>query len=174
MSSESLPETHPPKNLPAEIFLDTTIFCNAVKSEKLKEKINETLSKFSWRGTSRHVELEYGNIILGTASYLLRMLKEMSFDDLLYHISEETDSVQLKRFAKIIEEASRDPKALRNEKVCLHFGDAIIAVHSNSYKCFFTQNINESRVLCKVLRQLLCYLKSALEEPPEWHEFREQ
>lgn len=84
--------------------------------------------------------------------------------------AERTD--ELNRFIGIVDEALRNPGVLRNHKVCLAFGDAIIAVQSRNCGSFLTQNIKESRVLCKAFRQLLLYLRQDLKQPVDRLDYR--
>ncbi len=72
---------------------------------------------------------------------------------------------QLKKFSEIIEKASANPKILLDYKEgCKKFADALIAVesHINKYNTFFTQNIAESKILCKATEQDLIYLPNSL------------
>lgn len=81
---------------------------------------------------------------------------------------------QLSNFADVIDKACQSPNSLRDYKNgCKKLADAIIAVQSKGYRSFFTQNIKESIVLCKELKQLLLYLEQDLEKPVIYRDFRE-
>ncbi len=79
---------------------------------------------------------------------------------------------QLGRSADLIDRAAVTPSYLRDEKVCRQLGDALIAVQSRKYRAFFTQNFNDSRVLCPVMRQLLIELPQRLQDPVGYRDFR--
>ena len=81
-------------------------------------------------------------------------------------------TAELDRFAGIIDQACKKPEILRDVQYCLGLADAIISVDSQNYRSFFTENIKESRVLCRTLSQLLLYLKQDPMEAVEYLEFR--
>ena len=47
------------------------------------------------------------------------------------------------------------------------------AVESKKYRSFFTMNINESKILCVVLKQLLYFLPPNYERGIEEYDFRD-
>jgi len=66
---------------------------------------------------------------------------------------------ELREFARVIDQAIKDPLILREYKHgCKCLADAIIAVDSKGYGSFATQNYKESCVLTKVLGQRCYYL----------------
>ena len=66
---------------------------------------------------------------------------------------------ELRQFSRVIGEAIADPSILLNyDRGCKLLADAIIAVDSEGYQNFATQNFKESRVLTKVLGQQCYYL----------------
>lgn len=71
-----------------------------------------------------------------------------------------TPSKELINFKTIIDLAKNDPSILLDYKNCRSIADAIIAVDSNGYKSFFSQNIAESQILCQVMDQVFYYLPS--------------
>ena len=77
----------------------------------------------------------------------------------------EQQTRELEAFAKLIEQACKDVKVLKSCEKCRELADAIIAVESEGYKAFFTQNIRESDVLCRPLKQLLLYLQQDSDKP---------
>ena len=71
-----------------EVFLDTSIHCCFHKGEILGPRLNWLLSLFSWKGSSTYSQTEYGNVILATAQYCLRKLRELnSVAGLIEHIN---------------------------------------------------------------------------------------
>ena len=73
----------------------------------------------------------------------------------------ETTSLtdELKQFSRVIGETLKDPTILLEYKSgCSLLADAIIAVDSESFRSFATQNYRESRVLTKILKQHCYYL----------------
>ena len=86
MSFVKLDDKHRPDS--AEVFLDTSIHCCFHKGEVLLPRLNWLLALFSWKGTSTYSKVEYGNVILATAQYCLRKLREFkSVAHLLEHIN---------------------------------------------------------------------------------------
>ena len=86
MSFVKLDDRHRPDS--TEVFLDTSIHCCFHKGETLRPRLNWLLALFSWKGTSTYSKVEYGNVILATAQYYLRKLRELkSVARLLEHIS---------------------------------------------------------------------------------------
>jgi len=86
MSFVKLDDGHEPGS--AEVFLDTSIHCCFHKGETLRPRLNWLLGLFSWKGTSTYSKMEYGNVILATAQYYLRMLRELkSVASLLEHVA---------------------------------------------------------------------------------------
>ncbi len=74
-------------------------------------------------------------------------------------LSEETKSKQLLGFSEVIGRALNDPASLLDYRTgCKRLADAIIAVDSLGYKNLFSQNVKESELLTKVLRQTFYYL----------------
>ena len=70
------------------MFLDTSIHCCFHKGETLGPRLNWLLGLFSWKGSSTYSQVEYGNVILATAQYCLRKLRELkSVAGLLEHIN---------------------------------------------------------------------------------------
>ncbi len=67
-------------------------------------------------------------------------------------------------FKNIIELAQNDPTILLDYKNCKKLADAIIAVDSNGYNNFFSQNIAESQTLCQVMKQIFYYLPPNFEK----------
>ena len=68
-------------------------------------------------------------------------------------------SKQLEGFSEIIDEALRDPKCLlKYRNGCRRLADAIIAVDGRAYGSMFSQNVDESEVLCQTLGQVFYYL----------------
>ena len=66
---------------------------------------------------------------------------------------------ELRQFSRVIGEAIEDPSMLLDYRTgCRLLADAIIAVDSESYQSFATQNLKESGVLTKVLGQRCYYL----------------
>ena len=278
--SEAQTESLPP-DLPEEIFLDTSVFCARLKHDALRGRVEETTGRFSFRGTSSYVLLEYGNVILKEVKYFRNQLRRgMSLGDLQYRIVHEipqpyngnklkwffgllqthfnspeaeerallhmeemlvvgTDEVrflvddvrdgiecpwiepsgdwkrphdchrrvdrcgiaeffrenaavfgklkaaceqavvdgqdatgQLSRFADLIAQAQDDASVLSDYSACRQVGDALIAVQSQKYRCFLTQNFHDSRVLCRVLEQLLLELGQKLDEPVRARDYR--
>ena len=82
-------------------------------------------------------------------------------------------TAELTRFAEIIDSALEDSHILKDHTVCREFGDAIIAAESAPYTSFFTQNVQESDVLCRALGQLLLYLHQDPQAEVELRDFRE-
>ncbi len=74
MSFAKLDEGHRPDS--PEVFLDTSIHCCFHKGETLRPRLKWVLGLFSWKGTSTYSKVEYGNVILSTAQYYLRMLRQ--------------------------------------------------------------------------------------------------
>jgi hypothetical protein len=86
MSFVKLDESHRPDS--TEVFLDTSIHCCFLKGETFRPRLNWLLGLFSWKGTSTYSKVEYGNVILATAQYYLRKLRELkSVARLQEHIS---------------------------------------------------------------------------------------
>jgi hypothetical protein len=86
MSFVKLDETHRPDSI--EVFLDTSIHCCFHKGETLRPRLNWLLALFSFKGTSTYSKVEYGNVILASAQYYLRKLRELkSVALLLEHVS---------------------------------------------------------------------------------------
>ncbi len=86
MSFVKLDEAHRPDS--AEVFLDTSIHCCFHKGEPLRPRLNWLLALFSWKGSSTYSKVEYGNVILATAQYCLRKLRELkSVAGLVEHIN---------------------------------------------------------------------------------------
>lgn len=73
-------------------------------------------------------------------------------------------SQELIDFKNIIALAQNDPTVLLDYKNCKKFADAIIAVDSNGYNNFFSQNIAESQTLCQVMEQIFYYLPPNFEK----------
>ena len=74
-------------------------------------------------------------------------------------LPEDRKTGQLKDFSNVIEQAMSDPKCLLAYRTgCRRLADAIIAVDGRKYLSMFSQNVNESEVLCKVLGQVFYYL----------------
>ncbi|MGW8257510.1 MAG: hypothetical protein ACWGMZ_08505, partial [Thermoguttaceae bacterium] len=66
---------------------------------------------------------------------------------------------ELKQFSKVIGKALDDPSVLLDYKTgCKLIADVIIAVDSESYRNFATQNYKESQVLTKIMKQQCYYL----------------
>jgi len=61
----------------SEVFLDTSIHCCFHKGETLGLRLRWLLRLFSWKGSSTYSMTEYGNVILATAQYYLRRLREL-------------------------------------------------------------------------------------------------
>jgi hypothetical protein len=74
MSFVELSETHVPTS--SEAFLDTSIHCCLLKGTSRRQRLTRFLSLFSWKGSSSYSKVEYGNVILTTAQYLLRELRK--------------------------------------------------------------------------------------------------
>ena len=75
---------------------------------------------------------------------------------------------QLRQFSRVIEEALVEPSVLLEYKRgCKLIADAIIAVNSEGYRNFVTQNYKESRVLTKVLGQRCYYVPNDPERSVE-------
>ena len=75
MSFVKLDDKHCPDS--TEVFLDTSVHCCFLKGDTLRPRLNWLLGLFSWKGTSTYSKVEYGNVILATAQYYLRMLREL-------------------------------------------------------------------------------------------------
>ena len=73
-------------------------------------------------------------------------------------------SQELIDFKNIIALAQNDPTVLLDYENCKKLADAIIAVDSNGYKNFFSQNIAESQTLCQVMKQIFYYLPPNFEK----------
>lgn len=73
-------------------------------------------------------------------------------------------SQELVNFKNIIESALNDPTVLLDYENCKKLADAIIAVDSNGYNNFFSQNIAESQTLCQVMEQIFYYLPPNFEK----------
>ncbi len=74
-------------------------------------------------------------------------------------LPEEKLSDQLRSFSAVIGEALNDPAMLLDYRTgCRRLADAIIAVDSQQYRSLFSQNVKESEVLTRVLRQTFYYL----------------
>jgi hypothetical protein len=278
--------------LPPEIFLDTSIHVARLKGARLCARVNKNLGQFSWRGSGTYAKLEYGNVVLSAAGYLLNKLHELGsleslryfvvnqlspdyqrhyvmwYGNLLHHhfnkpeateraeralrhlLRVGTDAVdrlcdrvhdgiacewanqtlvsgprgaitrwqspawknrakrrppprcridqffvekkalfekmacviskappgeqteELKTFVSIIEQAAKTPEFLRDCVICAQFADAILAAQSEGYHSFFTQNLYESDVLCRVMQQLLCYLAPDIDKDVERRDYR--
>ena len=66
---------------------------------------------------------------------------------------------ELKEFSLVISEALADPSILLDyNRGCRRLADALIAVNSEGFRSFATQNYKESRVLTKVFGQRCYYL----------------
>jgi len=86
MSFVKLDDGHRPAS--TEVFLDTSIHCCFHKGETLRPRLNWLLALFPWKGSSTYSKVEYGNVILATAQYYLRKLRELkSVARLQEHIS---------------------------------------------------------------------------------------
>ncbi len=86
MSFVKLDNGHRPAS--TEVFLDTSIHCCFHKGETLGPRLNWLLGLFSWKGSSTYSRTEYGNVILATAQYCLRKLRELnSVAGLMEHIN---------------------------------------------------------------------------------------
>ena len=75
MSFAKLDNTHRPDS--PEVFLDTSVHCCFLKGETLGSRLRWLLGLFSWKGSSTYSKVEYGNVILSTAQYYLRKLREL-------------------------------------------------------------------------------------------------
>jgi len=75
MSFVKLDDGHRPDS--SEVFLDTSIHCCFHKGETLGLRLRWLLRLFFWRGSSTYSMTEYGNVILATAQYYLRKLREL-------------------------------------------------------------------------------------------------
>jgi len=73
-------------------------------------------------------------------------------------------SQELIDFKNIIALAQNDPTVLLDYENCKKLADAIIAVDSNGYNNFFSQNIAESQTLCQVMEQIFYYLPPNFEK----------
>jgi hypothetical protein len=86
MSFVKLDDGHRPVS--TEVFLDTSIHCCFHKGETLGLRLNWLLGLFSWKGSSTYSQTEYGNVILATAQYCLRKLRELqSVAGLMEHVN---------------------------------------------------------------------------------------
>ncbi|OYV83523.1 MAG: hypothetical protein B7Z73_15920, partial [Planctomycetia bacterium 21-64-5] len=77
-------------------------------------------------------------------------------------LSDERKTSQLSGFSDVIGKAIEDPGMLLDYKTgCRRLADAIIAVDSyvSKYKNVFSQNEEESSVLCDLLDQVFYYLR---------------
>ena len=87
MFSVSYDDTAIIPNLPPEVFLDTSIPIARLKGEDLKRRVDEILSRFRWKGIGAYSKLEYGNVVLSAAGYLLEKLRKLgSLEKLRYFI----------------------------------------------------------------------------------------
>ena len=75
MSFVKLDDTHRPDS--TEAFLDTSIHCCFHKGETFHCRLKAFLAVFSWKGALTYTKTEYGNVILATAQYYLRKLREL-------------------------------------------------------------------------------------------------
>ena len=92
--------------------------------------------------------------------------------DIIRTVPKNELTAELERFAVTIDKACADPQVLRHYENCRALADAIIAVQSNGYLSFFTQNVRESRVLCRALCQLLIGLPQNLQDPMIYSDYR--
>ncbi|MBM4039266.1 MAG: hypothetical protein FJ290_12200 [Planctomycetes bacterium] len=77
-----------PDDLPAEVFLDTSIHLASMKGGDLSRRVHATLREFRWRGTASYAKVEYGNNVLSCVCYYRRMLRQFgSLERLRYHIA---------------------------------------------------------------------------------------
>lgn len=60
-----------------EVFLDTSIHCSLHKGKSYTNRIDDTLARFKWKGTSSYTKTEYGNVVLSKAEYYLRTIKKL-------------------------------------------------------------------------------------------------
>jgi hypothetical protein len=84
----------------------------------------------------------------------------------------EDPTGQLRTFAQVIEEADGHPEILCDHRKCRQLADVLIAVESRSYRAFLTQNFHDSRVLCRVMGQLLVEIPQGLPAPIRYCDFR--
>jgi hypothetical protein len=87
-------------------------------------------------------------------------------------LSPERRTQELSNFADTIDAATGNPEILRDYSECRKLADAIIAVDSDGYLSFFTQNIRESDVLCGVMGQILLYLHQDPSDEVERRDYR--
>jgi len=92
--------------------------------------------------------------------------------DAIREISPERRTQELSNFADIIDAATGNPEILRDYSECSRLADAIIAVDSDGFLSFFTQNIGESDVLCAVMGQVLLYLHQDPSDDVECRDYR--
>ncbi len=96
----------------------------------------------------------------------------ISIKDDIDKLASKNITEQLKSFSELIELACAEPEILLDyKKGCRKFADALIAIESftKGYSSFFTQNIYESKVLCKTLEQDLIYLPNNLNKDVEYY-----
>jgi hypothetical protein len=92
--------------------------------------------------------------------------------DAILKLPPERRTEELSTFATVIEAAADNPHMLRDYSQCSRLADAIIAVDSTGFLSFFTQNVEESDVLCEVMGQVLLYLHQDPSEEVERRDYR--
>lgn len=60
----------------AEVFLDTSIHCCKLKGPLFVPRVDQVLSLFQWRASCTYTQVEYGNVVLSAAQYLLRKITD--------------------------------------------------------------------------------------------------
>lgn len=72
-----------------ELFYDTSVYYSLLlKSERVRELIDEVAQAFRWHATSTYVKLEYGNTVLNYCVWLRRILNKKGFRGTLEHVNE--------------------------------------------------------------------------------------
>ncbi len=59
-----------------EVFLDTSIHCCKLKGPLFAPRVDRVLGLFAWRATCTYTQVEYGNVVLSSAQYLLRKITQ--------------------------------------------------------------------------------------------------
>lgn len=74
MCFKTLPDEDRPYS--TEVFLDTSIHCCKLKGPLFVPRVDRVLAIFKWRATCTYTQVEYGNVVLSAAQYLLRKITD--------------------------------------------------------------------------------------------------
>lgn len=108
--------------------------------------------------------LENRDTFLSLAKHIQAYVDSLSDD-------EKTNAKQLRGFLEVIKIAEKDPTDLLVYKNCKRLADVLIAMDSESFKSFFTQNYKESDVLCDFYGQIEYILSNDVDKNIDMHDF---